>query len=135
MHSPKPYAASLGLPAVRNLQKPPPTSPRPVLDTQSLTQACRDPTHPQAVQLRYSRTQWTDSHPHASVEEVDAALLDAAHHALPGKIHHGRVVPWQAPQAALSVREMWKTYRAWGHATSGRPGALTIAWAAYAGVC
>ena len=76
--------------------------------------------------------EWLMLHPQASVEDVNEALLHATRTVFPGRIQHGRIVPWQEPQAALSVRAMWQAYRVWRGTTTGRPRTLWQAWAAYA---
>ena len=47
------------------------------------------------------------------VEDVNQRMLQSAQTMFPAVRHQGRIVPWQAPEVATSVRGMWQAYRVW----------------------
>ena len=47
------------------------------------------------------------------VEDVNQRMLQSAQTMFPAVRHQGRIVPWQAPEVANSVRGMWQAYRVW----------------------
>ncbi|CAE7499118.1 unnamed protein product, partial [Symbiodinium sp. CCMP2456] len=125
-----PVCVSCRLPDVRQLARS--RGPRScVLDRVTLAQVCRNPQHPQICELNEKVSGWLQSHSDASVEEVNRQLYACALEVFPGKVQHQRVVPWQAPQVGLSVRNMWLAYRTWRQTSSLHRNCVWKAWVAF----
>ncbi|OLQ07838.1 putative 149 kDa protein [Symbiodinium microadriaticum] len=71
----------------------------------------------------------------ATVEAVNAELHSTALDLFPGKLQHGRIVPWQSEQVGMAVRTMWAAYRTWRSTAKACSQHIWRAWAAYSKFC
>ena len=106
-----------------------------VLDKVTLAQACRDDADPRICALRDRVGAWLHSHQDATVEAVNAELHSTALDLFPGKLQHGRIVPWQSEQVGMAVRTMWAAYRTWRSTAKACSQHIWRAWAAYSKFC
>ncbi|CAE7250747.1 unnamed protein product, partial [Symbiodinium sp. CCMP2592] len=125
----RPVRVSLPIRPYRALGKSQPE--RALLDLQGLRNACRDPSHPGIRHLRASVEALLSDSPEATVEEVNSHVLQQATEVFPAVRNQGRVVPWQSPTVALSVKGMWQAYHCWRHGpTTGHRNVFAL-WRAY----
>ena len=106
-----------------------------VLDKVTLAQACRNDADPRICALRDRVGAWLHSHQDATVEAVNAELHSTALDLFPGKLQHGRIVPWQSEQVGMAVRTMWAAYRTWRSTAKACSKHIWRAWAAYSKFC
>ena len=129
-----PVCASIQVPHISALFKRSGPKLR-VLDKVTLAQACRNDADPRIWALRDRVSAWLHSHQDATVEAVNAELHSTALDLFPGKLQHGRIVPWQSEQVGMAVRTMWAAYRTWRSTAKACSKHIWRAWAAYSKFC
>ena len=129
-----PVCASIQVPHISALFKRSGPKLR-VLDKVTLAQACRNDADPRIWALRNRVGAWLHAHQDATVEAVNAELHSTALDLFPGKLQHGRIVPWQSEQVGMAVRTMWAAYRTWRSTAKACSKHIWRAWAAYSKFC
>ncbi|OLP78151.1 hypothetical protein AK812_SmicGene41706 [Symbiodinium microadriaticum] len=129
-----PVCASIQVPHISALFKRSGPKLR-VLDKVTLAQACRNDADPRIWALRDRVSAWLHAHQDATVEAVNAELHSTALDLFPGKLQHGRIVPWQSEQVGMAVRTMWAAYRTWRSTAKACSKHIWRAWAAYSKFC